>query len=329
MKPLTFGVLSVSKHYCLRIHPAIRNSAAVEVKAIASRSLPRAREAAAKLGIEKACGEYEEILADPGIEAVYIPLPNNLHARWIKACAGAGKHILCEKPFAMNAAETEDAVLYAESKGVKVMEAFMYRFHPQWRQVREIIACGELGEIHSIHIQYAYTNRDPKNIRNIPEAGGGAIMDIGCYAVSAIRFLMGAEPRRVISLITRDPEFKTDILTSAILDYGKARALFTMSTTSWPGQKVEIRGTEGEITIGIPYNMFADVPAEVKVTTRIASRTLTLGPASQYALMFEAFCDAVRNNKPVPTPPQDGINNMKVLDALVRSEKSGGWENLD
>jgi predicted dehydrogenase len=327
MKPVAWGVLSVSKHYCMRIHPAIRNSAAVQIKAIASRSLPRAQEAAAKLGIERACGAYEEILADPDIEAVYIPLPNNLHAQWIKACAAAGKHILCEKPFAMNAAETEDAVRCAEAKGVKIMEAFMYRFHPQWQQVREIIACGEIGEIHSIYIQYAYTNRDPKNIRNIPEAGGGAIMDIGCYAVSAIRFLMDAEPRRVISLVTRDPGFKTDVLTSAILDYGKARALFTVSTTSWPGQKVEIRGTEGEISIRLPYNMFADVPAEVQVTTRVAPRTITIGPASQYALMFEAFCGALRNDKPVPTPPRDGINNMKVLDALARSEKSGAWES--
>jgi predicted dehydrogenase len=226
----------------------------------------------------------------------------------------------------MNAAETEEAVRYAEGKGVKIMEAFMFRFHPQWQKVREILCIGEIGEVHSINIQYAYTNRDPKNIRNIPEAGGGAIMDIGCYAVSAIRFLMGAEPARVISLVTRDPDFKTDVISSAILDYGRARSLFTVSTTSWPGQKVEIRGTEGEITIRLPYNMFADVPAEVLVTTRVASRTLNIGPASQYTLMVEGFCDAVRNDKPVPTPPQDGINNMKVLDALIRSEKSGGWE---
>ncbi|MDR1936404.1 MAG: Gfo/Idh/MocA family oxidoreductase [Candidatus Accumulibacter sp.] len=329
MKPVIFGVLSVSKHFSLRVFPVIKDSPALSVKAIASRSLQKAQGEAARLGIEKACGRYEDILADKDIEVVYIPLPNNLHAQWIKAAADAGKHILCEKPLAMNAAQAEEAVKYAEGKGVKVMEAFMYRFHPQWQKARDIIATGEIGEVHSIHIQYAYTNRDPKNIRNIPEAGGGAIMDIGCYAVSAIRFLMDAEPARVISLVARDPDFKTDVITSAILDYGKARALFTVSTTSWPGQKVEIRGSEGEISFRLPYNMFADVPAELDVNTRIAPRTLHIGPASQYTLMFEAFCEAIRGDgKPLPTPPQDSIGNMRVLDALVRSEKSEGWERL-
>jgi predicted dehydrogenase len=326
MKPVTFGVLSVSKHFSLRVYPVIRSSPALTIKAISSRSPEKARTEAARLGIEKAYGSYEEVLADKGIEAVYIPLPNSLHARWIRAAADAGKHVLCEKPFAMNAEEAEDAVRYAEGRGVKVMEAFMFRFHPQWEKAREILAIGEIGEVHSIHIQYAYMNRDPKNIRNIPEAGGGAIMDIGCYAVSAIRFLMGAEPSRVMALVTRDPDFRTDVITSAILDYGRARGVFTVSTTSWPGQKVDIRGTEGEVSIKLPYNVFADVPAELSVTTRIAPRTLVLSPASQYTLMFEGFCDALRNGTPVPTPPADGIANMKVLDALVRSENSGGWE---
>ncbi|MDR2587909.1 MAG: Gfo/Idh/MocA family oxidoreductase [Spirochaetales bacterium] len=326
MKPVTWGVLSVSKHYTQRVHPAICGSAAIEVRAIASRSFARAQEAASRLNIEKAYDRYEDILSDINIEAVYIPLPNNLHTEWIKASADAGKHILCEKPLAMSAHEAEDAVRYAESRGVKIMEAFMYRFHPQWQKAKDIIACGELGEVHSITIQYAYTNRDPKNIRNIPEAGGGAIMDIGCYAVSAIRFLLGAEPGRVLSLIHRDPEFKTDILSSAILDYGKARAVFTVSTTSWPGQKVEIRGTEGEISFRLPYNAFADVPAQLDITTRMGARTVSFPPVNQYTLMFEAFCDAIRNYKPVPTPPQDAVRNMKVIDALFRSEVSGAWE---
>ena len=328
MKPLVWGILSVSKHYALRVHPALRGLAAAEVRAIASRSLSKAREAAARFGIEKAYGSYEELLADPGIEAVYIPLPNDMHAEWIRRCADAGKHVLCEKPFGMNAAETEAAVRYAESKGVRVMEAFMYRFHPQWRRVREIIADGELGEIHSIHVQQAFMNRDPKNIRNKTENGGGAVYDIGCYAVSAARFLLNAEPKRVVALLERDADFGTDVLSSAILDFGRARALFTVSTASWPGQRVDIRGTEGEILIRLPVNMFTDVPAEVTVTTRIASRALALGPADQYALMFEAFCRAVREDKPVPTPPSDGIANMKVLDALFRSGESGRWEDV-
>ncbi|MDR1073024.1 MAG: Gfo/Idh/MocA family oxidoreductase [Treponema sp.] len=203
----------------------------------------------------------------------------------------------------------------------------MYRFHPQWQKAREIITTGEIGEVHTVTIQYAYTNRDSKNIRNSIETGGGSLMDIGCYAVSSIRFLLGAEPRRVISLITRDDNFKTDVISSAILDYGRARGVFTVSTTSWPGQSVHIRGSSGEIIIHIPYNMFADIPAELAVTTSVAPRTIFTGPVSQYALMIEAFCEALRCGKPMPIPPLDAINNMKVLDAIFRSEQSGGWEN--
>ena len=328
MKPVIWGILSVSKHYTLRVHPALRGAGFAECGAIASRSLEKARAAAARLGIGRAYGSYEELLADPAIEAVYIPLPNNLHAEWIRKCADAGKHILCEKPLAMNAAEAEAAVRYAEGKGVRVMEAFMYRFHPQWRRVREIVEDGELGEIHFVHIHQTFTNRDPNNIRNKPETGGGAIYDIGCYAVSISRFLLGSEPKRVVALVEKDPAFGTDVLSSAILDFGRARALFTVSTTSWPGQRVDIRGTEGDISIRLPVNMFIDVPAEVQINTRIASRTLALGPADQYALMFEAFCRALREDKPVPTPSRDGIANMKVLDALFRSGESGGWEEV-
>jgi predicted dehydrogenase len=328
MKPVVWGVLSVSKHYTLRVQPALRNSAFATVGAIASRSLDKAKEAAARLGIERAYGSYEELLRDPEVEAVYIPLPNNLHAEWIKKCADAGKHVLCEKPLAMNAAEAEEAVRYAEGKGVRVMEAFMHRFHPQWRRVKEIVNDGELGEIHFVHIHQAFSNRDPNNIRNILEAGGGALMDIGCYAASSARFVLGREPSRAIALVERDPAFGTDIISSGILDFGRARAVFTVSTTSWPGQRVDIRGTEGDISVMLPVNMFTDVPAEVRVTTRIASRTLTLGPADQYLLMFEAYGRALREGRPVPTPPKDAIANMRVIDALFRSEKSGSWETV-
>jgi predicted dehydrogenase len=208
------------------------------------------------------------------------------------------------------------------------MEAFMHRFHPQWRRVREIVTDGELGEIHFIHIHQAFTNRDPNNIRNKLENGGGALMDIGCYAASTARFVLGKEPKRVIVLLERDPVFGTDILSSGILDFGRTRAVFTVSTTSWPGQRVDIRGTEGEISVRLPVNMFPDVPAEVQVTTRIASRTLNLGPADHYALMFEAYGRALREGMPVPTPPRDAVANMKVLDALFRSEKSEKWEEI-
>ena len=325
MKPVNWGVLSVSKHYALRVHPAVKDGRWANFVAVASRSPEKARSASARFGIPRAYGSYEELLRDADIEAVYIPLPNNLHAVWIKKTADAGKHILCEKPFAMNTAEAVDAAEHARKKGVILMEAFMYRFHPQWLRVREIVENGEIGEIRSIHFQQSYANRDPDNIRNRPETGGGAVYDIGSYAVSISRFVMGAEPKRVVSLIHRDPEFRTDTLSSGILDFGGARALFTVGTAGWPGQGVDIRGTEGEIRVNLPVNMFPDVPAEVEVTTRIASRKLALGPADQYALMFRAFGEAVRAGKPAPVAPGDAVANMKVLDALFASEKTGGW----
>ncbi len=325
MNPVTWGVLSVSKHYALRVHPALREGGFAHVLALASRSGEKAREAAERLGIPRAYGSYEDMLRDPDIEAVYLPLPNHLHAPWIRKAADAGKHVLCEKPFTMNAQEAADAASHARERGVLLMEAFMYRFHPQWRRVKEIIVNGEIGGIRAISFQQFYSNRDPRNIRNRTETGGGALYDIGSYAVSVSRFLMGAEPKRVVALVSRDPDFGTDTLSSGILDFGRARALFTVGTADWPGQRVEVRGTEGEIVLDLPVNMFADVPARVEVKTRIASRVLSLGPADQYGLMFRAFGEAVRAGKPAPTPPEDGVANMRALDALFASETSGGW----
>ena len=206
MKPVVWGILSVSAHYHLRIHTNLKKSPHVELRAIASRSRQRAAEEAQALGIPKSYGSYEELLADREIEAVYIPLPNHLHAEWVRKAADAGKHVLCEKPFALDAREAEQAIHHAESKGVLVMEAFMYRFHPQWKRAREVVTSGELGELQSIHTLFSYMLTDPTNIRNMLNAGGGGIPDIGCYAVSSARFLMGREPLRVMSLVHRDPE---------------------------------------------------------------------------------------------------------------------------
>jgi len=268
------------------------------------------------------------LLEDPEIDAVYIPLPNHLHAEWIKKAAEAGKHVLCEKPFAMNAAQAQDALLYAESKGIKVMEAFMYRFHPQWVHAEEVVRAGEIGKLQYVHVQFTYNNRDPSNIRNILSAGGGAIYDIGCYACSSSRFIIGKEPRRAISLVRRDVEFGTDVLSSAILDFGDAEALFTVATQSFPVQRVDIVGSAGAIAIFIPFNMYDDIPAEMSISTSIGSRIVRLGPAGQYRLMFDAFSKSIIEGRAVPTPPEDAIANMKVIDALFKSERSGFWEDV-
>jgi predicted dehydrogenase len=328
MKPVVWGVLSVSTHYKQRVHTFLMKSPLVEVRAIASRSRENAAEAARSLGIPKSCGSYEELLADKEIEAVYIPLPNHMHAEWIKKAADAGKHVLCEKPIAMNAEEAEQAIRYAEGKGVLVMEAFMYRFHPQWKRAREIVRAGEIGAVHSVTTIFSYMLTDPTNIRNILAAGGGGIPDIGCYAVSAARFLIGREPLRVVSLVHRDKQLRTDTLASGILDFGFARSIFTVGTQSFSWQKVDVLGSGGELSVQIPFNAYPDVPMQVSVTTGVGQRTYLSPPADQYVEMFEPFSRAVREGGPVPTPPQDAINNMKVLDALFRSEKSGTWEQV-
>jgi predicted dehydrogenase len=328
MQPVVWGVLSVSRHFAYRVRPALKGSVTTEVAAIASRSRQKAERAALDLSIPKAYGSYEELLADPTIEAVYIPLPNHLHAEWVKKASDAGKHVLCEKPFGMNADETRQSIAHAQARGVLVMEAFMYRFHPQWRRVRELVAIGEIGAVRAVHTFFSYLNTDPANIRNILEAGGGGIPDIGCYAVSSARFVLGREPERAISLVARDPAFKTDVLSSAILDFGDARALFTVATQTHPVQHVEVIGTGGTILVPLPFNAHADVPQEVTVTTRIGARTIRFPVVDQYAIMFDEVSRAIRAGGPVPTDPADAVNNMKVLDALFRSETSKAWERV-
>ncbi len=328
MKPVVWGILSVASHYVGKINTNVRKSPLNVVQAIASRSMDRARKAASQLGIPKAYGSYAELLADKEIEAVYIPLPNHLHAEWVKKAADAGKHVLCEKPFALSAAEAQETFDYAKRKGVLVMESLMYRFHPQWIRAKEIVRNGELGEIHAVHVFFSYMIPDPANVRNILEIGGGGLRDIGSYCVSATRFLIGAEPSRVMSLMYRDPALKTDTVSSGLLDFGKARGLFTVGTQTQPWQQVDAVGSGGRLTVHIPFNAHPDSPAELTVTAWLGTRTVQIPPTDQYVEVFDAFSRAVRSGGPVPQPHEDTVNNQKVLDALFRSEKSGTWETV-
>jgi predicted dehydrogenase len=328
MSALVWGVLSVSGHFRQRIQIPVRDSSIVKIAAIASRSREKAEAAAQEFGIPKAYGSYEELLADKEVQAVYIPLPNSLHAEWVRKAADAGKHILCEKPFTMTADETDAAIKYAWSKGVKVMEAFMYRLHPQWKRVRDLIKVGEIGDVHGVNVFFSYNNHDPANIRNRKEVGGGALYDIGCYAVSSARFILDSEPERVVSHIVRDPDLGTDILTSALIDFGGPRATFTVGTQSAPCQRVDVLGSKGSLTVHLPYNMYPDVPAKVTVTTGVGSREIQFPVTDQYAELFDQFSLAVLEDRPVPTPPQDAVENQKVLDAIFRSAETGQWESV-
>ena len=328
MKPVKWGVLGVSKHYRQRVSNGIRNSEISDVKAIASRSLERAQKEARELGIAKAYGSYEELLKDPEIEAVYIPLPNHIHAEWVKKAADQGKHVLCEKPFSMSAETTRETIEYARGKGVLIMEAFMYKLHPQWVHARDLIRAGEIGALRSIHTFFSYNLQDPNNIRNKLEAGGGGIPDIGCYAVSGSRFLTGREPERVISLIQRSPELKTDIVSSAILDFSGLRAVFTVSTQAFPYQRVQAFGSGGVLEIDVPFNIYPDVSCKVEVTTGVGRRTIMNEVADMYKIEFDAFSRSIRKGDPLPIAAEDAVLNQKVLDALYESEKTGAWVSL-
>jgi predicted dehydrogenase len=301
----------------------------IEPYGIASRSAERAGEYARTWGFARSYGSYEALIEDPEIDFVYCPLPNHLHLEYIKKTADAGKPILCEKPLCLNGKDAAEAAEYCDKKGVPLMEAFMYRFHPQWVRAREIVKSGELGRVIGTGGAFSFNNRDPKNIRNIPEAGGGAILDIGCYTVSSSRFLMGAEPEQVISTILRDPVFKTDILDSAILDYGGGRsAVFTVGTQHFPYQRITAFGTGGSLSIEVPYNMYGDIPGRITVAVENGLRVIETEIADQYLLEFDGFAGAVIDKAPVPTPVSDAVANLAVLDALFASGASGKWEKV-
>ena len=330
MKKVVWGVLSTAKIGLVKVLPAMLKSPYLEIRAIASRSKPGARRAADALGIRDAYGSYEELLADPEIEAIYNPLPNHLHVPLTLKAAEAGKHVLCEKPIALTAEEARR--LRAVAGKVLIMEAFMVRFHPQWLRARELVRQGQVGTPRVVQMLFSYFNADPKNIRNIADIGGGALYDIGCYAILAGRYFFEAEPIRVVALVDRDPELGTDRLSSALLDFGAGRHLdFTVSTQCATFQRTQILGPKGRIEIQIPVN--APQGAKTRLFLDDGSaldgssvRTETLPESDQYLLQGEAFSRAIRGEIKLPYGVEDAICSMRVLDALFRSEKSARFE---
>ena len=325
-----WGVLSTAKIGWEKVIPAMQKSAWCDLQAIASRNLASAQHWASQLGIPKAYGSYEELLADPQIEAIYNPLPNDLHVEWTLKAARAGKHVLCEKPFAMNAKEA--GALREVADQVHIMEAFMVRFHPQWLRARALVRSGTLGDLRSVQVFFSYNNQDGNNIRNKLDNGGGALYDIGCYAIVAGRFLFGTEPLRVISLLERDPQFSTDRLSSALLDFGQGRRLdFTVSTQSTPYQRVQAVGTKARLEIEIPFNAPQGAETRIfiddgKVLGGRHAGTETLPASDQYTLQGDVFSQAVRGKIPLPYGLDDALCNMRVLDALFASDQSGTWQ---
>ena len=330
-KKVRWGVLGAAKIALEHVVPAIARSECSAMAALASRDLAKARGACARLEIPKAYGSYEELLADPDIDAIYNPLPNHLHAFWTIRAAAAGKHVLCEKPAALSVAECRTMIEARDRAGVVVGEAFMVRTNPQWLYAREQVRSSSIGELRAVMVEFSFFNRDPRNIRNILEYGGGAMLDIGCYAVQVSRFLFGEEPSRVVSLVDRDPEFGVDRLASALLDFPSGQAVFTCGVQHVAYQRVQVLGTRSRMEIEIPFNAPASRPCRVFTDTGAdqfgGGVTLREFPvANQYAIQNELFCRAITEGTAPPTPLEDSIANLAAIEAVLRSARTGVWE---
>jgi predicted dehydrogenase len=326
-----WGVLSTANIGAKKVIPAMQRGQFSTVTAIASRDLSKGRSVAAQLGIPAAYGSYEELLADPAVDAIYNPLPNQLHVPWTIRAAEAGKHVLCEKPLSLTVAEAETLLAVRERTGVLIGEAFMIRSHPQWLRTRALIDEGRIGALRAVTAVFSYFNNDPGNIRNQVECGGGALYDIGCYCIHAARYAFGQEPTRVCGLIERDPDFGTDRMTSALLDFPGGHAIFTASTQFVPYQRVHFLGTKGRIEIEIPFNAPPEHPTRIFVDdgrdifgSGIATEAFPV--TDQYTLQGDAFSRAVLEGTPVPVPIEEGIANMAVIEAIFQSAQSGQWQ---
>lgn len=326
-----WGILGAAKIGLKKVIPCMQKGQWSEVVAIASRDLAKAQAAAKEVNVPRAYGSYEELLADPTIEAIYNPLPNHLHIPWSVKALEAGKHILCEKPLAMNASEVRTLIAARDRSGKKAGEAFMVKTHPQWIRAIELARGGKIGKVRAVSVCFSYFNQDAKNIRNIADIGGGALMDIGCYSIFAARQVFGEEPRRVASLIERDPHFQTDRLTSAILEFPSGHATFICGTQLVPYQRVQILGTTGRVEIEIPFNAPLDKPCRIFIDDgrdvfSSGLVTETLPTADQYTIQGDAFSRAIRENTEIPVTLENALGNMAVIDAVFRSAETGKWE---
>jgi predicted dehydrogenase len=329
MDKVRWGILSTAKIGREKVIPAMQAAQFCDVVAIASRNKEQADAEAKRLGIPKVYGSYEELLNDADIDAVYIPLPNNLHVPWAIRAIQAGKHVLCEKPIALSSAEAKQLLEASQlNPQLKVMEAFMYRFHPQWVQAKKLVDEGKIGELRTIQCFFSYYNVDPNNIRNIKEVGGGGMMDIGCYCISQSRFIFGKEPARVFGIAEFDAVMGTDKIASGIIDFSTGTATFTCSTQMMPYQRVNILGTQGRIEIEIPVNAPLDAVTRIWLRTKSGSEEITFEPINQYTLQGDIFSQAILNNAPVPTPLEDAVSNMKVIEAVFESSNDGVWKSI-
>ncbi len=334
---IRWGVLGVANIAMQKVIPAMLRCTAAEVTAIASRDLGKAQAAAAKLGLPKAYGSYEALLADPDIDAIYNPLPNHLHVPWSIKALEAGKHVLCEKPIGLSSAEADQLIVARDKSGRKAGEAFMAATHPQWMRVRHLVRSGAIGELRAVSGFFSYMNRKPENVRNILAIGGGALMDIGCYPINSARGVFraayGEEVRRVSCVIDRDPNFKTDRLSTVILEFPSGHASFTLSTQLVPYQRMHIFGTRGRIEVEIPFNALPERAMRVFIDDGSSLlgagvRTEEFAVADQYTIQGDLFSQAILDGGPVAVSIEEARQTMRVIEAAFRSANSGKWENV-
>ncbi|MEQ8965966.1 MAG: Gfo/Idh/MocA family oxidoreductase [Azospirillaceae bacterium] len=338
MRKLKWGILSTADIGVRKVIPPMQQATACDIVAIASRDAKRAEEVAGRLGIPRHHGDYDALLADPEVEAIYNPLPNHLHVPWTEKAAAAGKHVLCEKPIALDAEEARRLIDARDRHGVVIQEAFMVRTHPQWLKVRGLVESGAIGELRAIQGFFSYDNTNPDDIRNQADIGGGGLYDIGCYPITTSRFVTGREPESVVATLDRDPEMRIDRLGSAILQFGRAdgypvQATFTYSTQIVPYQRMQFFGTTGRIEVEIPFNAPNDRPCRLFVddgssVTGDGTRIVEIEQCDQYGVAGDAFSRAVLDGTPPPVPLENSVANMRVIDACFRSADSGRWVSL-
>ncbi|HLP17084.1 MAG TPA: Gfo/Idh/MocA family oxidoreductase [Bacteroidota bacterium] len=329
MKKVRWGILSTARIGMDKVIPAMLEGVHTEIRAIASSDIVKAARCAEKLSIPNYYGSYAELLSDPEIDAVYIPLPNHLHVEWTMKSLEAGKHVLCEKPIALNAHIGEELVrAQRQYPHLRIMEAFMYKFHPQWKSIRALIDEGAIGEVKYVESRFTYYNTNPDDIRNQREIGGGGLLDIGCYCISLARFIFNDEPRRVFGSIERDAETKIDSLTSGILEFAQGRSTFTCSTQLAPSQHATIFGAKGRIEIDIPFTPFPDNVATVTCHNASGARKIEFERFNQYTMQGDEFSLSILNNTPAPVPISDAVANMRVIDAVFESAEEQRWITL-
>lgn len=331
MEKIRWGVLGVARIATEKVIPAMQRGGWSAVTAVASRDRAKAEAAAAHLGIPKAFGSYEELLLDREIDAVYIPLPNHLHVPWTIKAAEAGKHVLCEKPIALSSADARRLIDVRDRTGVKIQEAFMVRTHPQWIRARALVREGQIGDVRVMVGAFSYFNRDASNIRNVPEFGGGGLMDIGCYLINTSRFIFDRAPDRVIGLLERDPDLRVDRLASMLLDFGRQQAAGVCSTQLAPYQRMQILGTRGRIEIEIPFNAPSDRPCTIFLDRAgdpmgAGVERIELDTCDQYTIQGDLFSRAILDDSATPSPLEDAVENMACIEAIFRSAESGRWE---